>query len=398
VKKIILLTFLVGIFGLNSCTVSENQTGISELEINEGFINLLNKDSLSGWKVHEGPDWKEENGVLIGPAKSSGWIATEEEYDDFVLRLEYWIDPGKSERANSGILIRAGISNINTWTDGSSPRVDGYEIQIDQGDEKNPTGSIYNQVPTSLKQVQQIAPEKTWNKLEIKALGSRIQVWINGKQLQDANLSERFNGFVGLQQHHSGSIVKFRNIRIKHLTPDDEEKGWISMFNGENFDGWTIRGKARWWVNDGVMTGIGGLGHIYADPIQTDCEVRGMFKTSTHRNSGLYFRCNPPADNLDSYPNGYEAQIHNHGDDDGTGYLWKPGSHIGKAEKLITRDNQWFSLRLKAVGTHLQIWINGQLMSENYDDEYKKGYFAIQAHNPGKIIEAKELYYRDLTQ
>ena len=32
------------------------------------------------------------------------------------------------------------------------------------------------------------------------------------------------------------------------------------------------------------------------------------------------------------------------------------------------------------------------------DDEYKKGYFALQCHNPGMVIEAKDLYYRDLSK
>ena len=32
-----------------------------------------------------------------------------------------------------------------------------------------------------------------------------------------------------------------------------------------------------------------------------------------------------------------------------------------------------------------------------YDDnEYKTGHFAIQGHNPGMKIEAKDLYYRNL--
>ena len=32
------------------------------------------------------------------------------------------------------------------------------------------------------------------------------------------------------------------------------------------------------------------------------------------------------------------------------------------------------------------------------DAEYKTGHFAIQGHNPGMKIEAKELYYLDLGQ
>ena len=53
-------------------------------------------------------------------------------------------------------------------------------------------------------------------------------------------------------------------------------------------------------------------------------------------------------------------------------------------------------MRVKAKGSLIQIWVNEQLVMSHEDGEYQKGYFAIQCHNPGMTIEAKELYYRDL--
>jgi hypothetical protein len=176
-----------------------------------------------------------------------------------------------------------------------------------------------------------------------------------------------------------------------------EKTEWISLFNGKNLDGWFIRGKASWDVRDGVLTGIGGMGHIYADPVLNDLEVKGKFRVSEKGNSGLYFRCNPPEDNPDGFPRGYEAQIDNHADAF-TGWLWKPGTPTGKASRLITKDNEWFALQVKAVGDFIQIWVNEELMVEYHDSDYNKGHFAIQGHNPGMKIEAKELFYRDLSK
>ncbi len=381
------LTFiLVVLIGL-SCGVPENQKGLPKVEIEAGFTWLFNNQDLTGWKVYNGADWHVEDGTLVGPSESSGWIGTAEQYDNFVLRLEYWIDQGETGWSNSGMFIRADSTN--------SPWVEGYEIQIDLKDEKNPTGSIYNRVVTDMEQVREIAPEKNWNKVEIKAVGSRIQVWINDHQLQDATLHVRDKGSIGVQQHHPGVTVKFRNIRIKQLKDEDAEKGWISLFNGKDLDGWFIRGKAQWVVQDGILTGIGGPGHIYAEPVLTDCEIRGMFRVSEKGNSGLYFRCNPPEDNPDGYPRGFEAQISNHGDAF-TGWLWKPGTPTGKAKCLVTRDDHWFSMHVKAVDDFIQIWVNGQLMTEYHDAEYTKGHFAIQGHNPGMKIEARDMFYRDL--
>lgn len=384
-KSVIALLGVIAAFGFFMPIPLANAAEESEV----GFTNLFNGKDLKGWEAYYGPQWKVEDGALVGPSDSSGWIGTQAEFEDFDLRLEYWIDPGQTGWSNSGMFIRAAKS--------PKPWVDGYEVQIDLKDEKNPTGSIYNRVVTDMQQVREIAPEKNWNQVRIVAVGPRIQVWINGQQLQDATLHDRSKGFIGLQQHHKGVTVKFRNIRHKRLSPVDAERGWISLFNGMNLTGWFVRGKAKWEVIDGVLTGVDGMGHIYADPVLTDCEIRGMFKVSEDGNSGLYFRCNPPADNPDGFPRGYEAQISNHGNAF-TGWLWKPGTPTGPAKRLVTRDDHWFSLHVKAVSDHIQIWVNGQLMTDYHETEYTKGHFAIQGHNPGMKIEARDLFYRDLTK
>lgn len=175
---------------------------------------------------------------------------------------------------------------------------------------------------------------------------------------------------------------------------------WISMFNGKDLEGWTIRGKAIWEVKSGVLIGQGKNGHIYAPPELTDLEVKGTFRVSDQgggSNSGLYFRSNPEAKNPEGYPRGYEAQIC-HTQDAHTGWLWKPGAPTGKATKLITKDDEWFDMRIKAVGSNIKIWVNEELVMTYTDDEYKKGFFAIQCHNEGMMIEAKNLYYKDLSK
>jgi hypothetical protein len=180
----------------------------------------------------------------------------------------------------------------------------------------------------------------------------------------------------------------------------EDVPNWISLFNGKDLSGWTVHGKAKWSVVDGCLVGIGGMGHIYSDAVCSDLEVKGMFRITDQgakSNSGLYFRANPPADNVDDFPRGYEAQICNN-TEAYTGWLWKPGKPTGKATELLTKDGEWFSYRIRAVGPHIQFWINDKLVMTYDDAEYKTGHFAIHGHNPGMKIEAKELYYRDLSK
>ncbi|SHF23230.1 protein of unknown function [Mariniphaga anaerophila] len=171
---------------------------------------------------------------------------------------------------------------------------------------------------------------------------------------------------------------------------------WISLFNGSDLTGWFVRGNATWEVHDGILTGEGGMGHIYTDATASNFEFKGMFRlTGEKTNSGFYFRAVPPADNPDGFPRGYEAQIC-HNQDAHTGWLWKPGTPTGKATNLLTKDGEWFTYKIKAVGGKITFWINNKKVMTYEDDEYKAGHFAIQGHNPGMKIEAKDLFYRDL--
>lgn len=177
-----------------------------------------------------------------------------------------------------------------------------------------------------------------------------------------------------------------------------KESEWVSLFNGRDLDGWTVRGKAKWYVENGVLVGEGGMGHIYVGPELSDLEIKGKFRLSDQgggSNSGLYFRAGEPADNPDGFPKGYEAQIC-HNQNAHTGWLWKPGKPTGEPTALLTKDDEWFSYRIKAVGNKIEFWVNDQQVLTYEDDEYASGRFALQGHNEGMKIEARELYYRDL--
>lgn len=176
------------------------------------------------------------------------------------------------------------------------------------------------------------------------------------------------------------------------------QQQWISLFNGKDLTGWTSRGTAQWTVKDGVILGQNGQGHLYAAPVVKDFEVKGEFKVLDQgkgANSGFYVRANEPANNPEGFPRGYEAQILN-STDAHTGWLWKPGKPTGKATALLTKDGEWFAMRVKVTGDSIFIWVKEQLVMTYRDDEYKEGKFAIQCHNPGMSIEARNLYYRKL--
>jgi len=57
-----------------------------------------------------------------------------------------------------------------------------------------------------------------WNTYEIEAKGKDITVKLNGVIVSSLKNGNRpLKGYIGLQNHHFGSRVQFRNIRIKTL-------------------------------------------------------------------------------------------------------------------------------------------------------------------------------------
>ena len=186
------------------------------------------------------------------------------------------------------------------------------------------------------------------------------------------------------------------------MSTAEKDGGWIPLITGNSLDDCAAHGSATWRLENGVIIGQSpdGQGHLYAAPVLTDLEVKGVFRVTSQgrdANSGLYFRANPPKDDPEGFPRGYEAQICNT-QDAFTGWLWKPGTPTGKASELLTKDGEWFSMRVKAVGDRITIWVNDVQVTDWHDDEYKTGHFALQCHNADMTIEAKDLYYRDLSK
>ncbi len=190
----------------------------------EGFVQLFNGRDLEGWTGNtEG--YNVHNGKLVlDPDLGSGNLYTAGEYADFVLRFEFKLTPA----ANNGLGIRAPLQGDAAYA--------GMEIQIlEDGSplywDLRPYqyhGSVYGVVPAKRGLLNAVGE---WNTEEVTVRGSRVRVVVNGTAVVDADVAEaaaagtldgrdhpglaRTRGRIGFLGH--GSIVEFRNIRIKEL-------------------------------------------------------------------------------------------------------------------------------------------------------------------------------------
>ncbi|HTD88068.1 MAG TPA: DUF1080 domain-containing protein [Candidatus Binatia bacterium] len=173
---------------------------------------LFDGTDIKKWvRMHDG-EWLIEDGVLIGkngtnwstnPEKSGSWLRTAKEYGDFVLELEYAIN----EHGNSGVLFRSALEKNPSFT--------GYELQIVDDHGRKPTkGSscgLYDVVAGSENMSK---PAGEWNAVKIATKGQHIQVWVNGTKTVDYEGNRALKGYIGLQNHDTKAVVKFRNIRV----------------------------------------------------------------------------------------------------------------------------------------------------------------------------------------
>lgn len=187
-----------------------------------GFVSIFNGKDFAGWK---GPtdNYEVVDGAIRCQPKKGGTIYHQDEYSDFVARLEFKLPPG----GNNGLAIRYPGT-------GDTAYVGMCELQVlDDGhpkyaklDPRQAHGSAYGMAPAFRGYLR---PAGEWNFQEVTVKGSTIKVELNGSVILDTDLStiteymgksphpgkERTSGFFGFAGH--GDAAEFKNVRIKKL-------------------------------------------------------------------------------------------------------------------------------------------------------------------------------------
>ena len=92
------------------------------------FVPLFDGKTLDGWHQLGGKaKYTVEDGMIVGssvPNTPNSFLCTNKIYGDFILELEFKVDPG----LNSGVQIRS-----NSFPDYRKGRVHGYQVEIDPG-------------------------------------------------------------------------------------------------------------------------------------------------------------------------------------------------------------------------------------------------------------------------
>jgi len=186
-----------------------------------GFVPLFDGASLNGWVRRGGEaSYRVENGELVGatrPRQPNTFLCTARDYRDFILELEFKVDP----ELNSGVQIRS-----ESRPDYQNGRVHGYQIEIDPS-QRAWTAGIYDEgrrgwLSSPEPKAAATFRQNDWNSLRIEAKGDLIRTWLNGVPAAEIHDAMTAQGFIALQVHGVGDrkdelTVRWRRIRIKTL-------------------------------------------------------------------------------------------------------------------------------------------------------------------------------------
>ncbi len=393
-KKISLL-LIVSIIGLSACGEAQ-------------WENLFNGEDLTGWVVLNGSaDYRIEDGAIVGTSKlntPNTFLATEKDYDDFILEFEFKVDDG----LNSGVQFRSLSSE-----DYNKGRVHGYQFEIDPS-ERAWTGGIYDEARrgwlydlTEYPAAQQAFKNEVWNKARIEAVGNNIRTWVNDIPCSNLLDAQTPSGFIALQVHSirdealDGKEVSWRNIRIlttnieKELYPDSKlapqinripnsiskqeaAEGWKLLWDGETSEGWrgaklTDFPQKGWVIEDGILKVLksdGGEstngGDIVTIQKYKNFELLVDFKITKGANSGIKYFVDTELNQGKGSSIGCEFQIL----DD----AFHPDSNLGVAgnrqlgalyDLIPTIPNKPFrrsffnTAKIIVQDNHVEHWLNG---------------------------------------
>lgn len=406
----------------------------------EGFVSLFNGKDLTGW-IGAVNGYGVENGILYCNPKIGGNLMTEKQYDNFILRFEFLV----RENGNNGLGIRCPFVNRDAAYNGMELQIlDNSGSQYTKLQPYQYHGSIYGVVPA--KRGYQKKPGQ-WNFQEVRAIGSRITVILNGAVIVDADISKiektmdgknhpglhSPKGHIGWLGH--GHRVDWKNIRIKEVSADHQianptdniaPEGFTALFNGKDLTNWKgvttqqkfdnpiVRQAAspekraemqkiadkqmrdHWFVRDGALFFDGKPGGYSLATMKDygDFELYADWRIlSVRGDSGLYLRGAPQVQIWDAH-NQWKI---------GSGGLYNNKKNPSKALAIADRQvGDWNTFYVKMIGEKVTVKLNGvlvvdQVPLENYWDRSKpifpKEQIELQCH--GDPIEFKNIYIRE---
>lgn len=189
---------------------------------------LFDGQTLEGWKASENAaSWKIEDGTLVTAGERSHLFYSGDVLDANFKNFEFSVDVKSTPGSNSGIYIHSGFQE-NGWPSA------GYECQVNNSaPPTDPGGYVEHKMTGSIYAIRNVwkspVPDHEWFNYRIKVQGKTIQTFINGMLAAEYTEPDEIyrskgmegrvlgSGTFAFQCHDPGSVVYFKNIKVKPL-------------------------------------------------------------------------------------------------------------------------------------------------------------------------------------
>jgi hypothetical protein len=180
--------------------------------------------SLARWTHHlvepAAPSdvWTLEDGILSCEGRPIGYLRTTEDFEDFVLQLDWRFDPARGV-GNSGVLVRM-VGEDTVWPKSVEAQLmsgragDFWSI----GEFPMTTDPARTSGRNTRHRFANERPPGAWNHYEIVVDGGTVRLLVNGEELNVATDVERVPGKVCLQSE--GAFIQFRHVRLRPIERD----------------------------------------------------------------------------------------------------------------------------------------------------------------------------------
>jgi hypothetical protein len=348
-----------------------------------GFTPLFDGRTLNGWTIEAGPDsayFAQDGALVVSPHTSfPTWLRSAREYENFDFRCEFFVKGW----TDSGIYLHAPEHGRPTWA--------GMQIKIFHQPEERPTPqSVGAILPVVAPAKINVRPE--WNTLRAVCQWPKLQVWINGDEVQSLDLERTpelrhrlRRGYFGIAS--ASAACRFRNLRVRELPG---ALAWQTLYEQpSDLANWLVTEGQPNFTTHGAVLRSEALGHLGTKEKFRDFELQMYVRGASQHNGGVIFR--GPGRGVRGGKD-YEIQLHSAEEAHfPTGSLY----HYQRATYPRIEDEKWYLLQLLVHERRCLVRINGDtVLDHNQLEILTEGLIELQAHRRGYWTEFKHIKIR----
>lgn len=185
----------------------------------------------------------------------------------------------------------------------------------------------------------------------------------------------------------------------------------VSLFNGQDTEGWAHVGDGGFVVEDGLLKSQGGMGLLWFTGRKFEnVKLRVVYKGADKNNAGVFIRIpEEPSEAWMPVNKGYEVQIDDREDSyHKTGVLYS----LTEAKASPGVPDAWNTMEITLDGDRTIVHVNGVLVTDfregdavpekvkDYEPDRgprpEAGYIGLQNHGEDDVVYFREISYEEL--